>query len=66
VAQGSGLVTVETSVCLTSGTVMDRATAEMAVTKLDVSAGAPPLRQKVGGGASMQMLQNLEPTLFSH
>lgn len=35
-AQGSGLVTVETSVCLTSGTVMDRATAEMAVTKLDV------------------------------
>lgn len=48
-AQGSGLVTVETSVCLTSGTVMDRATAEMAVTKLDVSAGAPPLRQKVGG-----------------
>lgn len=63
--QGSGLVAVETSVCLTSGTVMDRATAEMAVMRLAVSKHrAPSLRQKAG--ASMQMPQSLEPTLFSH
>lgn len=55
-AQGSGLVAVETSVCPTSGAVMDGATAEMAVTRLGVSVGASSLRQKAG--AAMQVPQN--------
>lgn len=38
-APGSGPVLVETSVCLTRGTVMGSVTAGMAVTKPDVSVG---------------------------